>query len=70
MTKEEFKNKRLELGFILQRDLGKRLGVHGNHISRIESGKRKPSKQLIKLLQLLEEINNLKKELDKPTTGI
>jgi len=69
MTSEEFKNKRLELGFIFQKDLGSRLGMHGNHISRIEGGQRKPSKQLIKMLDLLEEINNLKKELDKPTTG-
>ena len=60
MTSFEFKKIRIDLGF-LQDQLAERMGMRQPHISRIESGSRKPTLQQGKHLLEIQRVEFLSK---------
>ncbi len=76
MTPQEFKSKRLELGFKNQGDLAEAIGISAKSISRLETGERNPSKIVVKFMQTLEKLKNfeelaklVEKIVDNSTKG-
>ena len=55
MTSEEFRQIRLRLG-LTQAELADLMGTRAQHISRIESGDRQPTRQQAAALRLVERL--------------
>ena len=58
----DIKIARLKAG-ILQYDLAAKIGIHPSHLSEIETGRRKPSPELLeRLLQILNQAKKVEAE--------
>ena len=55
MTSEQFRQIRSQLG-LTQAELADLMGTHAQHISRIECGDRKPTRQQAAALRLVERL--------------
>ena len=55
MTSEEFRATRIQLG-LTQAELASLMGTYAQHISRIESGDRQPTRQQAAALRLVEQL--------------